>query len=51
MLIAQGIPLPAVSKRFGHSKVSTTLEVYSQAVGGEDQAAAEVMNKVMGTAG
>jgi integrase len=51
MLIAQGIPLPAVSKRLGHSKVSITLDVYSHVVGGEDQAAADVMDKVMGGAG
>jgi len=50
VLIAKGIPLPAVSARLGHSKVSITLDVYSHVVGGEDKAAADVMDTVMGRA-
>ncbi len=51
MLVARGIPLPAVSKRLGHARVSITLDIYSHVIGGEDIAAANALDNVMtGTA-
>jgi len=46
-LIARGLPIPAVSARLGHSRVSVTLDVYSHVVGGEDRRAADVIGAAM----
>ena len=33
-----GVPLPAVSARLGHSSIRTTAEIYSHAIGSDDEA-------------
>jgi len=40
VLLAQGVPLPAVSARLGHSSVRTTQEIYSHMITGQDEEAA-----------
>lgn len=40
VLLAQGIPLPAVSARLGHSSVWTTQEIYAHMITGQDEEAA-----------
>jgi integrase len=39
-LLADGVPLPVVSERLGHSSVRTTAEVYAHAIRGQDDEAA-----------
>jgi integrase len=39
-LLANGVPLPVVSERLGHSSVRTTAEVYAHAIHGQDDEAA-----------
>jgi len=39
-LLADGVPLPVVSERLGHSSVRTTAEVYAHAIRGQDDDAA-----------
>jgi integrase len=41
-LLSAGVPLPAVSKRLGHSSVYVTATVYSHALSKDETAAAEV---------
>jgi integrase len=40
ILLAQGVPLPAVSARLGHSSVRTTQEIYAHMISGQDEEAA-----------
>jgi integrase len=40
-LLADGVPLPVVSERLGHSSVRTTAEVYAHALRGQDDDAAQ----------
>jgi integrase len=40
VLLAQGVPLPAVSARLGHSSVRTTREIYTHMITGQDEEAA-----------
>jgi integrase len=40
ILLAAGVPLPAVSARLGHSSVRTTQEIYSHMITGQDEEAA-----------
>jgi integrase len=40
VLLAEGVPLPAVSARLGHSSVRTTQEIYAHMITGQDQEAA-----------
>jgi integrase len=40
VLLAQGVPLPAVSARLGHSSVRTTQEIYAHMITGQDEEAA-----------
>ncbi len=42
LLLSLGVPLPAVSKRLGHSSPHFTATVYSHALPRDEQAAAEV---------
>ena len=39
-LVADGVPLPVVSERLGHSSVRTTVDVYAHALRGQDDEAA-----------
>ena len=45
-LILQGIPLKVVSERLGHSKISTTSDIYGHVLPSADQAAAEALNSM-----
>ena len=40
VLLAQGVPLPAVSARLGHSSIRTTQEIYTHMITGQDEEAA-----------
>ena len=40
VLHAEGVPLPAVSARLGHSSVRTTQEIYAHMITGQDEEAA-----------
>jgi integrase len=40
ILLAQGVPLPAVAARLGHSSVRTTQEIYAHMITGQDEEAA-----------
>lgn len=46
-LLASGLPLPAVSKRLGHSDVYTTARVYAHAMPGDEASAGEVWEEKM----
>jgi integrase len=48
ILLASGIPVLDVSRRLGHAKVSTTLDVYGHLMPGADKKAAEAIGRVMG---
>jgi integrase len=39
-LVAEGVPLPVVAERLGHSSVRTTADVYTHALRGQDDEAA-----------
>ncbi len=39
VLLAEGMPLPAVSARLGHSSVRTTQEIYGPMIIGQDEEA------------
>ncbi|MGQ9586401.1 MAG: tyrosine-type recombinase/integrase [Anaerolineae bacterium] len=47
LLVAGGMPIPAVSARLGHSNPAITMGVYSHALQGQDDAAAQAIGKVM----
>ncbi len=40
VLLAEGVPVPAVSARLGHSSVRTTQEIYAHMIKGQDEEAA-----------
>lgn len=42
-LLGQGVPLPTVANRLGHTQTSTTLNIYAHVLEGTDQAAAALM--------
>ena len=44
-LLASGVPLPAVSAWLGHGSMRTTQEIYSHMIHGQDDAAAEALEK------
>ncbi len=46
MLIAQGIPLPNVSRRAGHATTSTTANIYAHVLKNADKEAAEKLDKL-----
>lgn len=46
-LLSAGVPLPAVSKRLGHSSVYVTATVYSHALSMDEVAAADVWDSVV----
>ena len=41
VLLAEGVPLPAVSARPGHSSMRTTQEIYAHMITGQDEEAAQ----------
>jgi integrase len=46
-LLANGVPLPAVSKRLGHSSVYVTATIYAHALSADEVAAADVWDKAI----
>jgi len=49
LLIEAGEDIVTVSRRLGHARVSTTLDIYSHLMPGKDRAAAGVIGGVFGT--
>lgn len=47
LLEANGCDIATISKRLGHSKVSVTLDVYSHALPENDEAASDILEKVL----
>ena len=47
ILIESGVDLLTVSKRMGHSKISTTLDIYTHRLKKDDHEAADAMENVM----
>ncbi len=47
IMLDAGVPLPAVSKRLGHQRVSTTSDIYAHALTGADRQAADIMAERM----
>lgn len=47
ILINQGVDIVTVSKRLGHSKTSTTSDIYAHMLRKSDEAASEVINDVL----
>jgi integrase len=48
MLIAAGLDVLTISRRLGHSKASTTLDVYGHLFKGADVAAADAIDTMLG---
>jgi integrase len=48
LLLDQGLPLPAVSRRLGHSSPAITARVYAHHLAGQDQRAARALEAVLG---
>jgi integrase len=46
-MLEAGVPLPVVSRRLDHRRVSTTLDRYAHAVPGGDAAAAQTLWKIV----
>jgi integrase len=47
VLLPAGAPLNVVQQRLGHSKASTTLNIYAHVLRGADQEAATIMSKAL----
>lgn len=47
LLIAQGVDILTVSKRLGHKKVSTTLDIYSHQIAKSDERASEALDELI----
>ncbi|MEA5039020.1 MAG: tyrosine-type recombinase/integrase [Clostridiaceae bacterium] len=45
LLIANGVSIPTVSKRLGHSNVSTTARIYSHAIQSADEIASNILSE------
>ena len=46
LLIAQGVDILTVSKRLGHAKVSTTLDIYSHVLAKSDEKASDTLDRL-----
>jgi len=51
VLLASGVPVPAVSARLGHSSVRTTQEIYAHMITGQDDEAAKAWEEYQRKAG
>ena len=47
MMLDHGVPIHTVSRRLGHSKVSTTLDLYAAFMPSADRVAADVIGQVL----
>lgn len=47
LLISEGVDILTVSKRLGHSKISTTLDIYSHALAKSDAAASAALDDLL----
>ena len=47
LLLSQGIPLTEVSRRLGHARVSTTLDIYAECVANYDTGLADKLNNLL----
>lgn len=47
VLLMQGVPLKAVSKRLGHSLASTTSDIYGRSLPSIDDIAAETLDDIL----
>ena len=47
ILIANGVPITAVSKRLGHSQTSTTMNIYAHALKNADEENVKVLETVL----
>ena len=47
ILIANGVDIATVSKRLGHSKISTTIDVYTHAIKSKDTIAANLLDDII----
>lgn len=47
LLLAEGLPLPAVSQRLGHANTQVTASVYAHALRGADRRAAEALSSLL----
>jgi hypothetical protein len=45
--LRRGVPVHAVSARAGHTKASTTLDMYAHLLGGDDDQAAEQADEML----
>jgi integrase len=46
LLLANGVDIATISKRVGHARISTTLDVYSHAIRSKDRAAADKLDEL-----
>ena len=46
-MIAQGVDILTVSKRLGHAKVSTTLDIYSHVLAKSDEKASDTLDNLL----
>ncbi len=49
ILLAEGLPIPAVSQRLGHANSAVTMAIYAHAIGKDDSAATEAIERAIGT--
>lgn len=49
LLLSEGVPLPIVSARLGHSTPAITAAIYSHALGNEDARAAAALDSALGS--
>lgn len=47
LLIASGVPITTVAKRFGHTDSTTTGKIYAHAIRSADEAAAETLENIL----
>ena len=47
LLLAEGLPIPAVSKRLGHANAGVTMTVYAHAIGQGDAGAADAIGRAL----
>lgn len=48
LLIAEGVDIETVSKRLGHAKASTTLDIYGHATPDKDREASDILGRLIG---